>query len=75
VVKISADKHNPHSWTDFCAKGRTAAALVDHPRRITRPMQRVGDSYVEATWNEARADQYTPKWAIKDARGAPPRAP
>jgi formate dehydrogenase len=43
VVKISPDKRNPHSWSDFCAKGRTAAELVEHPRRITRPMRRVGD--------------------------------
>ncbi len=56
MVKISADKQNPHSWADFCAKGRTAAQLVDHPRRITTPMRRVGERYVEATWDEAIAD-------------------
>ncbi|MBB2993392.1 formate dehydrogenase [Mycolicibacterium iranicum] len=56
VVKISADKQNPHSWHDFCAKGRTAAQLVEHPRRILAPMRRVGDSYVEATWDDAIAD-------------------
>lgn len=56
VRKISADKRNPHSWHDFCAKGRTAAALVEHPRRILQPMRRVGDRYVEATWDEAITD-------------------
>ncbi|MCB0942680.1 MAG: molybdopterin-dependent oxidoreductase [Mycobacterium sp.] len=56
VVQISADKANPHSWADFCAKGRTAGQLVEHPRRITRPMRRMGDRYVEATWDEAIAD-------------------
>lgn len=56
VVKISPDKRNPHSWSDFCAKGRTAGELVEHPRRITRPMRRVGDSYVEASWDEAITD-------------------
>lgn len=56
VVKISADKQNPHSWRDFCAKGRTAGQLVEHPRRIVAPMRRVGDTYVEATWDEAIAD-------------------
>src|SRR4051794_9387108 len=56
VTKISADKQNPHSWHDFCAKGRTANQLVEHPRRILNPMRRVGDSYVEATWDEAIAD-------------------
>ncbi|MBB2773281.1 UNVERIFIED_ORG: anaerobic selenocysteine-containing dehydrogenase [Mycolicibacterium obuense] len=56
VRKISADRLNPHSWHDFCAKGRTAAELVDHPRRIRAPMRRVGDRYVEATWDEAITD-------------------
>jgi formate dehydrogenase len=56
VLKISPDKDNPYTWQDFCAKGRTAAELVEHPRRITSPMRRVGDSYVEATWEEAVSD-------------------
>lgn len=56
MVKVSADKKNPHSWADFCAKGRTAGQLVEHPRRITRPMRRVGERYVEATWDEAIND-------------------
>lgn len=56
VTKIAADKQNPHSWQDFCAKGRTAHQLVEHPRRILHPMRRVGDSYVDATWDEAISD-------------------
>jgi formate dehydrogenase len=56
VTKISADKQNPHTWQDFCAKGRTANQLVEHPRRILNPMRRVGDTYVEATWDEAITD-------------------
>nr|WP_090341033.1 molybdopterin-dependent oxidoreductase [Mycolicibacterium malmesburyense]CRL70749.1 formate dehydrogenase [Mycolicibacterium malmesburyense] len=56
VTKIAADKQNPHSWQDFCAKGRTAHRLVEHPRRILNPMRRVGDTYVEASWDEAIAD-------------------
>ena len=69
VVKISADKENPHSWADFCAKGRTAGQLVDHPRRITRPLRRVGDAYVEATWDEAIADIAARMSAIISAGG------
>jgi formate dehydrogenase len=56
VRRISADKQNPHSWQDFCAKGRNAAQLVEHPRRILAPMRRVGDRYVEASWEEAISD-------------------
>lgn len=56
VRKIAADKLNPHSWQDFCAKGRTAAAVVEHPRRVVAPMRRVGERYVEASWEEALRD-------------------
>ena len=56
VLKIAADKQNPHTWHDFCAKGRTAGELVEHPRRILAPMKRVGDGYVEASWEEAITD-------------------
>ncbi|GAA0636186.1 molybdopterin oxidoreductase family protein [Sporichthya brevicatena] len=56
VLKISADRANPHTWKDFCAKGRTAHELVEHPRRILNPMKRVGDSYAEASWDEAIRD-------------------
>lgn len=67
VVKISADKQNPHSWHDFCAKGRTAGQLVEHPRRILAPMRRVGDTYIEATWDEAIADIAARMNAVIDA--------
>ena len=69
VQKISADKQNPHSWHDFCAKGRTAGQLVEHPRRILHPMRRVGDSYVEATWDEAISDIAARMNALIDVGG------
>lgn len=69
VVKIAADKQNPHSWQDFCAKGRNAAQLVEHPRRILAPMRRVGDRYVAASWDEAIADIATRMTALIDADG------
>lgn len=69
VTKISPDKQNPHTWQDFCAKGRTANKLVEHPRRILNPMRRVGDTYVEATWEEAIADIASRMNALIDADG------
>ena len=69
VRKISADKQNPHSWQDFCAKGRTANQVVEHPRRILNPMRRVGDSYAEATWDEAISDIAARMNALIDAGG------
>jgi formate dehydrogenase len=69
VTKISADKQNPHSWQDFCAKGRTAHQIVEHPRRILNPMRRVGDRYVEASWDEAITDIASRMTALIDADG------
>ncbi|HZN84292.1 MAG TPA: molybdopterin-dependent oxidoreductase [Mycobacterium sp.] len=69
VTKISADKQNPHTWQDFCAKGRTANQLVEHPRRILNPMRRVGDSYVEAGWDEAINDIAARMNALIEADG------
>ncbi len=73
VIKISPDKQNPHSWHDFCAKGRTAGEVVDHPRRILAPMRRVDDGtgfhYVEASWGDAIADIAARCNAVIDAGG------
>src|ERR1700754_4607049 len=69
VTKISADKQNPHTWHDFCAKGRTANQLVEHPRRILNPMRRTGDTYVEASWDEAIGDIAARMTALIDADG------
>lgn len=56
VLSIEPDRENPFSWRDFCRKGKTAAEVIDHPRRILAPMKRVGDRYVESTYEEAEAD-------------------
>ncbi|MDT5010591.1 MAG: hypothetical protein QOH57_2208, partial [Mycobacterium sp.] len=48
---------------------RTANQLVEHPRRILNPMRRVGDSYVEATWDEALSDIAGRMNALIDADG------
>ncbi|MGV0773504.1 molybdopterin-containing oxidoreductase family protein [Mycobacterium syngnathidarum] len=69
VRKIAADKLNPHTWGDFCAKGRTAGQMVEHPRRILSPMRRVGDTYVEASWDEAISDIAERMNRIIDAGG------
>ncbi|KPM51925.1 formate dehydrogenase [Frankia sp. R43] len=56
IVRIGPDKENPYTWRDFCAKGRTAADILSHPRRVLQPMRRVGDRYEPATWDEAITD-------------------
>src|SRR5690606_14354274 len=56
AVSVEPDRQNPYAWGDFCRKGQTAPEVVRHPNRITRPMQRVGDRYVERSYDEAIAD-------------------
>jgi formate dehydrogenase len=70
VKRIAPDKENPYTWRDFCPKGRTAAEVVEHPQRILRPMRRVGDSYREATYEEAISDISARLTAIIDHHGA-----
>jgi len=69
VTRISPDKRNPHSWQDFCAKGRPPPRVGDPPRRILAPMRRVGDSYVEAGWDEAITDIADRMTALLDTDG------
>ncbi|HKY91949.1 MAG TPA: molybdopterin-dependent oxidoreductase, partial [Nevskiaceae bacterium] len=70
VVSIEPDRENPFTWRDFCRKGRTAAQVIDHPRRILSPMKRVGDTYVAATYEEALTDIAARLNRIIEAHGA-----
>ena len=56
VKSIEPDRENPMTWRDFCRKGKTAAEVVEHPQRLKMPMKRVGDRYVEASYEEAISD-------------------
>ena len=70
AVHIGPDKQNPYSWRDFCMKGRSAAELVEDPRRLRSPLRRVGDGYVEASWDEAVEDIAERLGAIRSEHGA-----
>lgn len=69
VLRIGPDKANPHNWSDFCAKGRTAHEMVDHPHRILAPMKWIGDRYVEVPWERAIAEIAAQIKAIVDEDG------
>ncbi|MGH9224716.1 MAG: NADH-quinone oxidoreductase subunit NuoG [Acidimicrobiales bacterium] len=47
---VDSDPVN-HGW--LCDKGRFYYEAVDHPARLTHPLIRRGDEFVEATWGEA----------------------
>src|SRR5688500_9361248 len=69
ILRVAPDKQNPHTWRDFCAKARTAKESVEHPYRLLSPMRRVGDRFVESTWEEAIADIATRLRTILDRDG------
>ena len=70
VLNIEPDRQNPMTWQDFCRKGKTANQVVEHPNRLTSPMKRVGDKYVEATYEEAIEDIASRLNVIIDKNGA-----
>jgi formate dehydrogenase len=69
VVRIGPDKQNPYSWRDFCSKGRSAAEVVNHPRRLRWPLRRGDGGYQRATWEEATEDISTRLTRIRDRHG------
>lgn len=69
VYSILPDRSHPYSWRDFCAKGGSAQVLSEHPRRLLKPMKRVGDHYVESSYEEAIADIAARLKAIRDRHG------
>ena len=56
VQSIRPDKANPYTWRDFCVKGQQSHEVAASPYRVKAPMKRVGDRYVEASYEEAVED-------------------
>ncbi|QGR19829.1 formate dehydrogenase subunit alpha [Stygiolobus azoricus] len=53
VVRVIPEKDHIVSKGKICGKGATAHKTLYLPGRLTRPLKRVGDSFVEVGWNEA----------------------
>jgi predicted molibdopterin-dependent oxidoreductase YjgC len=57
ITGVLPDKEHPISRGGLCIKGWNAAAFVDHPDRLKKPLIRRGDGptgeFEEATWDEA----------------------
>lgn len=68
IVRIMPDKKSAN-WRDFCSMAAHADRLLSHPKRILKPMKRVGDHYVEASYEEAIEDIARRLQQILDADG------
>jgi formate dehydrogenase len=53
IVKIRGDKDNLHSRGHICNKGLNQGGHYDSPHRLTTPLKRKGDRFVEVSWQEA----------------------
>ncbi len=53
ITKSRGDKDNPRSRGYLCRKGANIAFHQHHADRLTRPLKRVGSSFVEIPWDTA----------------------
>ena len=57
VTKVAGDPDNPDSHGFLCVRGRAAGEIVDNPRRLERPLRRVGprgsDRWEAIDWDDA----------------------
>ncbi|PVU75228.1 formate dehydrogenase subunit alpha [Sulfolobus sp. SCGC AB-777_G06] len=56
VVRVIPEKDHIVSKGKICGKGATAHKTLYLPGRLTRPLKRVGDSFVEVGWEEALSE-------------------
>jgi anaerobic selenocysteine-containing dehydrogenase len=53
IISIKGDPNHPASRGFLCAKSQALRGLRDDPDRITQPLLRRGDRFVEISWDEA----------------------
>lgn len=70
ILKIQPTEHGPANGVSTCVKGKFGWDFVNSPERLTKPLIRKGEEFVEATWEEA-LDLITGRMKkIKDEHGA-----
>ncbi len=70
IVKIIGDKDNPETNGFICKKGLKQASHIDSPNRLTKPLKREGDRFVEVSWDEALEGIGSEIKRIKEKYGA-----
>jgi len=53
IVKVTGVEELGPNYGSLCVKGRFGYDFVNDPGRLTKPLIREGDSFREATWDEA----------------------
>ena len=53
ILKIEPQEHAPANGISTCVKGKWGWDYVNSEERLTKPLIRQGDEFVEASWDEA----------------------
>ncbi|SFM89288.1 4Fe-4S dicluster domain-containing protein [Thermodesulforhabdus norvegica] len=53
VIKVTVDESVPPNYGTLCVKGRFGFEFVNSSERLTKPLIRKDDDFVEASWDEA----------------------
>lgn len=56
IVKVKGDPDNPRSKGYLCRKGVNIANFQHHEERLTKPLKKTKDGFVEITWEKALAE-------------------
>jgi anaerobic selenocysteine-containing dehydrogenase len=69
VLRVRGDRDHPFTRGYTCAKGRSLPRMHHHPDRLERPLWRVGDRLVPASWDECLDDLADRLRAILERHG------
>jgi len=53
ITQVRPDKNHPRTKGYICRKGTKIAHYQDHKERLTYPLKRKGNGFVEISWNQA----------------------
>lgn len=69
ITSIHGDKHDTRSGGYVCAKSQAFAHIHNDPERLRRPVKRVGDEWVEVSWEDALDDIAQRLASVRDTHG------
>lgn len=69
ILRIEPQEHAPVNGVSTCVKGKWGWDFVNSEERLTKPLIRKGDTFVESTWDEALTLIAEKMSGIKDKYG------
>ncbi|MGD8191420.1 formate dehydrogenase subunit alpha [Brevibacillus ginsengisoli] len=69
ILKVEPSENAPVNSVSTCVKGKFGWDFVNSNQRLTKPLIRRGDQFVEATWEEALNLMASKLGAIKESHG------